>query len=121
MDLKRKLIAPTPRKVRARLPEITRNPETNTKMCDKTIRKIFPTLCCDEIEDEPWQHLLCASQDVLPFELLHLRVEAAKHFLLAASAQSWRSFSSIDLCYSLLPRTVERQEEQKVAALVKQR
>ena len=69
MDLKRKLVAPTPRRVRARLPQVARNPETGVRMSNKKIRLIFQTRCYDETEDDPWQYLPCASQDVLPSEL----------------------------------------------------
>jgi len=121
MDLKRKLVAPTPRKVRARLPEVSRNPETGSRMCDKTMRTIFTTLCYDEDEDDPWQYLPCASQDMLPSELLPLRVAAAKHVLRTTNPQSWRSHVAIDPCYSLLPKTAERQEEQQICAMGKVR
>jgi hypothetical protein len=121
MDLKRKLIAPTPRRVRARLPEVTRNPATGTRMCDKVMQTIFTTRCYDEDEDDPWQYLPCASQDMLPSELLPLRVGTAKHILRTFSAQSWRSHVAIDPCYSLLPKSLERQEEQKVSAMGKLR
>ena len=53
MDLKRKLVKPTPRNVRARLPNLTKNPETGQHMDDKTIHGIFSTRCYDETEDDP--------------------------------------------------------------------
>ena len=52
-DLKRKRIAPTPRRVRQRLPGLTRNPVTGEAMDDKTMHAIFKTRCYDEKEDDP--------------------------------------------------------------------
>ena len=121
MDLKRKLIRTTPRNVRIRLPQLTRNPETGKPMCDKTIHGVFSTRCYDETEDDPWIYLPCVSQDVLPSELLPRRVSACRHVLRITSATSWRSHVSIDPCYSLLAKTLERMEEQQVAALGKER
>eukprot|EP00973_Karenia_brevis_P016887 2314632-Karenia_brevis.AAC.1 len=57
MDLKHdKLTRPTPRKVRARLPQLSRNPETGRPVGKDTIYQIFKTLCYDEKEDDPWQY-----------------------------------------------------------------
>ena len=44
MSLKRKRIAPTPRRVRARLPHVTRNPDSGAPM-DKTVVCCRRTLC----------------------------------------------------------------------------
>lgn len=121
MDLKRKLIAPTPRRVRARLPEVTRRADTGGRMSKQTVARIFVVRCYDVEEDDPWQYLPCVSQDVLPLELLPLRVKAAKHILGMTTATSWRSHVAIDPCYSLLSKTQERLEEQKVAAMGKNR
>ena len=121
MNLKRKLIRTTPRNVRIRLPQLTRNPETGKPMCDKTIHGVFSTRCYDETEDDPWIYLPCVSQDVLPSELLPRRVSACRHVLRITSATSWRSHVSIDPCSSLLPRLPARLEEQEVAAMGKRR
>ena len=47
MSLKRQLIAPTPRRVRARLPQMARHPTTGDPMDKKTIHAIFKTRCHD--------------------------------------------------------------------------
>ena len=39
MDLKRQLIAPTPRRVRARLPGKTQHPQGEGRMCGKTYKE----------------------------------------------------------------------------------
>ena len=80
MELKRKNIAPTPRRVRARLPNLTLNPNTGKRMCDKTLHGIYSTMCFDENEDDPWQYLASVSQDILPSELLPRRqIPKSKH------------------------------------------
>ena len=43
----------------------------------------------------------------------------AKHILATTSEQSWYSYVSIDPCASLLPKTAGRLEEQKIAAMGK--
>ena len=121
MELKRSLVAPTPRRVRARLPNASCNPETGEPMSRNTINKIFQTLCYDEKEDDPWQYLHCLSQDVLPAELKPRRVAAGKHILDTTTATSWRSHVAFDPCYCLLARTQEMLEEQKIAAMGKMR
>ena len=119
MDLKRKLIVPTPRRVRCRLERSSRNPETGAPMSKWKVNQIFQMRCYDENEDDPWQWLPCASQDALPEELKPLRVACARHLLRILTKLSWRSQVSIDPCYSLLPKTQERMGEQKIAAFGK--
>eukprot|EP00973_Karenia_brevis_P007181 973723-Karenia_brevis.AAC.1 len=63
MDLKRKLVRPTPRRVRARLPQVARNTNTGRRMSDKTVQRIFQTRCYDESEDDPWMYLASPAQD----------------------------------------------------------
>ena len=64
MSLKRQLIAPTPRKVRARLPRLARHPSTGVPMDKKTIHGIFKTRCYGgetRLEDTwVYQHSPCA-------------------------------------------------------------
>ena len=67
--LKRNLIAPTPRRVRQKLPALTRNPNTGKPMADSTMHLIFKTRCYDERDDDPWVYLDSESQDVLAEEL----------------------------------------------------
>ena len=45
MENKRKLQAPTPRRVRARLPQKCRNPETGAAMSKETIHRIYKVQC----------------------------------------------------------------------------
>ena len=119
MDLKRQLIAPTPRRVRARLPGKTQHPQGEGRMCDKTIQKIFKTMCYDETPDDPWQWLACVSQDSLAAEQKPLRVACAKHIRKEFTERSWYGHVSLDPCYTLLPKTQEKLEEAKVAAMGK--
>jgi len=121
MDIKRKLLAPTPRRVRARLPELTKNPSTGKPMDDKTVHKIFSSMCYDLTEDDPWQYLENVAQDVLPSEMLPLRLNCAKHILKTFNAGSWYTFVSIDPCYTLLAKKLEMKEEQMVAAMGKKK
>ena len=121
MELKRGLYQPTPRRVRQRLPQASRNRITNRPMSDSSVIRIFQTKCYDEGEDDPWQYLPCLAQDVLPAEVKPLRVGAAKHILANSTARSWHSHVAIDPCYTLLPKTQERLEEQRVAAMGKMR
>lgn len=121
MDLKRQLVAPTPRNVRARLPRKTRNAQTGEPLSDWTMHQIFTSKCYDESEDDPWIHLPCHSQDVLPSDLKPLRVNAAQWILKHFTTRSWYDQVAIDPCYSLLPKSLGKQEELKVAAMGKSR
>ena len=117
MELKRKLIAPTPRRVRARLPNVSANPETGEQMSRCTINRIYKVLCYDEKEDDPWQWLTSRAQDMLPARLRPLRVACCKHIISLLSATTWRSHVAFDPCYSLLPKTSDALEETMVAAM----
>ena len=64
MDLKRKRVAPTPRRVRGRLSKLLENPETGAPMSDRSFQRIFATKCYDKTEDDPWQYFDSPSQDV---------------------------------------------------------
>ena len=120
-DLKRKRIAPTPRRVRARLPEVARNPESGRPMSKTTIREVFKTRCFDDGSEDPWQYQACLSQDVLPGRAMPLRVTRAKHLLKAMSATVCFSHVAIDPCYSLLAKTQDRLDQQQAGALGKKR
>ena len=117
MELKRKLVAPTPRRVRARLPLLTRNPDSGEPMDKKTFHGVFKTQCYDITEDDPWQYLEDKSQDMLASALKPLRVRCAQHILDTNIANNWFNHVAIDPCYSLLPKHLERLEEQRVAAM----
>ena len=117
MDLKRNFIAPTPRRVRARLPQVSRNPVTGLCMSDKTMHRIYSERCYDETEDDPWIYLASPSQDALDPKLKPLRVCTASHILANFPASAWFYQIGIDPCYSLLAKTEEKQVEQKIAAM----
>ena len=105
MSLKRKLIAPTPRRVRARLPHVTRNPQSGEPMDKKTIHTIFRRRCYDDDDDpeDTWVYQQSPAQDMLPSEVKPLRVACARHILETTNAKSWHSPVAIDPCYHLLP------------------
>ena len=108
MELKRKNLRPTPRRVRARLPDKTINPCTGEHMSDYTVHCIFKTRCFDEDEDDPWVYMPCLSQDFLPDGFKPKRVICANHILTHFSAGAWVHQVSIDPCSTLLPRTMAR-------------
>ena len=81
MELKREFIPPTPEKVRAKLPAKTINKATSEPISDKTIWRIFKTMCCDEKEDDPWQFLPSPQQDCLTSEMKPKRVNTADHVM----------------------------------------
>ena len=121
MSLKRKNSAPTPRKVRAALPKLTRNPVTGRPMDKKTVHRVFKASCFDEADDDPWQYLESLSQDVLPDELKRMRVTCARHILRTIPGASCHHHVAIDPCYSLLPKRPERLQEQQVKAMGKKK
>ena len=88
---------------------------------DSCIIRIFSERCYDENEDDPWQYLTCVSQDALPPELKPKRVVTGKWILVNVPANCWRFLVSIDPCYSLLPKTQEKQDEQRIAAMGKKK
>ena len=117
MEMKRKLKAPTPRRVRARLPQLSRNPDTGKPMSKQTVHRIYKLQCYDEDEDDPWQFLDSIKQDVLPSTTKPLRVKACKQILADTTPRSWYGQVAIDPCYSLLPKTEDRSEEQLIKAM----
>jgi len=119
MELKRKVVQPTPRSVRARLPSTATNKTTGQPISDSTVQRVFKEMCYDEDEDDPWQWLTSPEQDVLPERLKPCRVECAKHILATQPPGSWVHYVVVDPCSSLLPKAEDRQFEQKVAALGK--
>ena len=74
-------------------------------------------LCYDEDEDDPWQFLDSIKQDVLPSTTKPLRVKACKQILADTTPRSWYGQVAIDPCYSLLPKTEDRSEEQLIKAM----
>lgn len=120
-QLKRQRIAPTPRRVRQKLPGLTRNPVTGQPMDDKTMHGIFKSRCYDEQDDDPWQYLDNQSQDVLAEELKPLRVKCGQWILDNIPQRDWNTHVAIDPCYKLLPRKQERLEEMQVAAMGKRK
>ena len=120
MDLKRKRMAPTPRRVRARLGKLTTNPESGRSMNDSTMQRIFSTRCYDETEDDPWQYLPSISQDALAAELKPKRVNCAQWILDHIPQRMCdEDHVAIDPCYKHLPKKQEKLEEQQIAAMGK--
>ena len=103
-SLKRKLVAPSPRRARQRLPGLTRNIVTGKPMDDKTLHTIFNTRCYDEREDDPWQHLDSPSQDVIAEALQPLRAKCARWILNNIPQNHWNKHIGIDPCCKLLPK-----------------
>ena len=117
MSLKRQLIRPTPQEVRAKRPRRCLNPETGQPASNDTIYRIFKTRCYDESEDDPSVYLPTLSKDYLPSGMRPRRCTMAQHTTDAFSACSWSHSLAFDPCSSLLPKTLARSEEQKIAAM----
>ena len=119
METKRRLVRPTPGRVRAKLPRLCLNPETQTPASNWTIYKVFHTLCYDEREDDPWAYMNSPSKDYLSDGMKRIRVVFAEHFLQQTHASAWRGHVAIDPCITILPSTAAQTEDQKVAAMGK--
>ena len=117
METKRRLVKPTPGRVRAKVPKLCLNPETQAPASNCTIYKIFHTLCYDEAEDDPWVYMHSPAKDYLSDDMRKHRIAFAQHFLHHTHASAWRSHVAIDPCISVLPRTCAQTEDQKVAAM----
>ena len=117
MRLKRKILRPTPARVRAKVPRSALNAETGETASNWTIYNIFKTMCYDEAEDDPWQYLPTVTKDYLPEAMKPKRVAMAHHILDTMSAAACANHVAIDPCSSLLPKDPTRSEEQAVAAL----
>ena len=65
MGLKKKLMAPTPERVRISMPRKTINKKTKQPISDKTMQRVFKALCYDEHKDDPWQFRNAPQQDAL--------------------------------------------------------
>ena len=117
MGLKRKLVRPTPARVRAQVPRLSLNAETGEAASNWTIYNIFKTRCYDDAEDDPWQYLPTVTKDYLPESMKPKRVAMAQHILETMPAAACANHVAIDPCSSLLPKDRTRFEEQAVAAL----
>ena len=117
MSLKRKIIRPTPAKVRAKIPRTCLNPSTSQPVSDYTIYSVFKTMCYDADEDDPWQYLSTATKDYLPEIMKPKRVTMAQYVLDHMSGMACSNHVAIDPCSSLLPTSATRCEEQRVAAM----
>ena len=117
MSLKRRIVRPTPAKVRAKLPRSSLNPDTGEAASDWMIYQIFKTMCYDDTEDDPWQYLPTVTKDYLPESMKPKRVVMAQHILDHMSVATCANHVAIDLCSSLLPKDSVRSEEHLVAAL----
>ena len=119
METKRKRVKPTPGRVRAKLPRLCLNPETQTPASNWTIYKVFHTLCYDEWEDDPWVYMNSPSKDYLTDDMKRSRAMFAEHFLQHTHASAWRGHVAIDPCITVLPSTAAQTEDQQVAAMGK--
>ena len=90
-------------------------------VCRSTVNRIFKTLSYDETPEDPWQYFPCISQDVLTSEMKPLRVKAARHIMANSTSRSWYGQVYISPCYTSLPKTEERLDEQRIAAMGKLR
>ena len=121
METKRRLVRPTPGRVRAKVPRLCLNPETQTPASNWTIYKVFHTLCYDETEDDPWVYLNSPAKDYLSDLMRKHRVSFAEHFLEHTHASAWRGHVAIDPCITVLPSTRAQTEDQKIAAMGSQK
>ena len=121
MGLKRALIRPTPGRLRAQRPRTSLNPHTDEPISNSTIYKIFTALCYDEREDDPWCFMHTLSQDYLPDGMKPRRVDMSQHIVDTVCTRSLQHHVAVDPCSSLLPKTLARDQEQKVASLGKMR
>lgn len=117
METKRRLERPTPGKVRAKVPKLCLNPETQTPASNWTIYKVFHTLCYDEAEDDPWVYMNSPAKDYLSEDMRMCRIKFAQHFLQHSHPSAWRGHVAIDPCITVLPSTRAQTEDQKVAAM----
>ena len=117
MELKGEIEAPTPEKIRICLPKKTINKQTKEPISNKTIYRIFKTMCYDEDEDDPWQYLTSLQQDCLTDGMKPPRVKTAQHALNNITDNAAWNFIAIDPCFSLLPRKEEKAELLKIAQL----
>ena len=91
MGLKKKLMAPTPERVRVSMPRKTINKKTKQAISDKTMQRVFKALYYDEDEDDLWQFRNAPQQDCLT-ERAPLKIRS-------------RIFSSAGLRFSGFPNT----------------
>ena len=117
MDAKRKLVRPTPARVRAKLPRLSVNPETAAPASNWTIYKIMHTMCYDETEEDPWVYMHSPSKDYLCDEMKEHRVVFAKHVLDHVPARAWWTHVAIDPCITILASTDAQSEDQRIAAM----
>ena len=117
METKRKLVRPTPADVRAKLPRLSLNPETQEPASDWTIYKIFHSMCYDESEDDPWVYMHSPSKDFLSDSMKQNRVTFATNFLEYFPTGAWATQVAIDPCITILATTRAQSDEQKVAAM----
>ena len=117
METKRKLERPTPQAARAKLPRLGLNPSTGQPISDGTIYEIMHTLCYDETEDDPWACAYSPSKDYLSDAMKAHRARTAQHILDEHSTGAWASHVSFDPCISILAKTKNLSDDQKVAAM----
>ena len=117
MWLKEELEAPTPQKVRIKMPKKTINKVTKKPISDSSMQRVFKALCYDEREDDPWQYRNAPQQDCLTQEDYPARVRTAEHILRNVTKAAAWNFVAIDPCFCLLPRKEYKAEQLKIAAM----
>ena len=117
MELKKKMVIPTPENVRICLPKKTINKATQEPISDNTFWRVYQSMCYDEKEDDPWQYLPSIRQDCLTKDMLPARIKTADHVLQWISEGSAWNFVAIDPCLTLLPRQQSKADQLKIYAM----
>ena len=117
METKRKLVKPTPARVRAKLPRLSVNPETAAPASNWTIYKVMHTMCYDDTEEDPWVYMYSPCKDYLCDAMKERRVVFANHILEHVPARAWWSHVAIDPCITILASTDAQSEDQRIAAM----
>ena len=108
---------PSPARVRAVLPKLLVNPETNKRMSDWSIREMFKARCYDDDEEDTWEWLPAGAQAFLTPTDIEKRMRSAKHIVAHVLPGAWFNHVAIDPCSTLLPRVDWRLLEMQVAAM----
>ena len=117
MRMKENLEKITLPKLRARLPRATVNPDTQEPVSNWIIYKVFKSMCFDETEDDPWIYMPASTKEYLTDKMKERRVGCGEHIVDTFAANFWANCAAIDPCASLLAKSAERKELDKVRAL----
>ena len=117
MGLKKKLMAPTPERVRISMPRKTINKKTKQPISDKSMQGIFKAHCYDEDKNDLWHYRNAVQQDCLTERDYPARIRFAKHVLRNVTQNAAWNFVAIDPCYSMLPTQQHKADLLKIAAM----